>query len=88
MHAEREDRAYREHETVEIDRDLIGIEDRDKRDGRQAANERGCEQFKCNGSTGAGAAMALGEMAMAMRTGRQRGGIVWGKGKKVKSKSF
>lgn len=71
MRRQREDRAGREHESVEVDRDLIGIEDRDEHDGRETASERGAEQLERKRSTRAGTFMAFGEMAVTTRTSRQ-----------------
>ena len=71
MHAEREDRARRKHQPVEIDGDLIGIEDGDKRDRRETAYERGGREFECDGPSASGASMAFCEMAMTVGAGRQ-----------------
>jgi hypothetical protein len=47
VHAQREHRARREHEAVEIDRHLIGIEDRHERNCRQTAYEGSDGEFDC-----------------------------------------
>src|SRR5688572_25104893 len=68
VHGKREERARREHEAVEIDRHLIGIEDRDKRDGRQPADEHRDEQLDRDRSPRAGTSMAICEVAMTTGT--------------------
>ena len=48
MHAQREDRARGKHQSIEIDRDLIRVEDRDERDGGKAADDSRGRELQSN----------------------------------------
>ena len=73
MHAEREQGARREHESVEIHRDLVRIENSQEHDRRQPAGQRRDNQLQSDGTAAAGTDMAVGQVATTTRTGSHSG---------------